>query len=394
MAAHDDLPKGLTIRVSSTGTSSFRFSYRHNGRRHRPTLDGLNPNNRQQRAHAIRLAESFHTAKKIPGFDPAAFFPDEHGKRPGATSTTTVGEALQDYIKRCAGTHKNTTLRGMRQAAGAFTRGPAAIADVRLSELTPAHLRAFISASTISKPSMATYFKPLRAVIAEALEDGAMQSNPLTAKTVSDRLKGMRRVESKIDPFNDGEIVTLCDAARLQSDALANMIVFGFHSGLRLGELFALLWEDIDFRHGIVHVDKAVAEGVLGAPKTAKSIRDVLLRETAIATLKAQKTNTRLRPEGVVFINPSNNKPFRFVKDLHRLWRPAIERAGLAYRNPYQMRHTYISQMLRAGEDPAFIARQVRHSNLVMLNTVYAKYIDEGRGGAGIHQWRGGYGAA
>jgi integrase len=45
-------------------------------------------------------------------------------------------------------------------------------------------------------------------------------------------------------------------------------------------------------------------------------------------------------------------------------------------RRAYQTRHTYATNNLMGGVNPAYIARQMGHSNAKILFTVYAKWID------------------
>jgi integrase len=59
----------------------------------------------------------------------------------------------------------------------------------------------------------------------------------------------------------------------------------------------------------------------------------------------------------------------------NRLWNPAIARAGLRERNPYQTRHTFASLMLYKHEDPVWVSRMLGHASLEMVYTLYGKFI-------------------
>jgi integrase len=59
----------------------------------------------------------------------------------------------------------------------------------------------------------------------------------------------------------------------------------------------------------------------------------------------------------------------------NRIWNPALVRAGLRHRNPYQTRHTFASLMLEQHEDPAWVARMLGHTSLRMLYERYGKFI-------------------
>ncbi|TLS78270.1 hypothetical protein FE236_00480 [Mariprofundus erugo] len=51
--------------------------------------------------------------------------------------------------------------------------------------------------------------------------------------------------------------------------------------------------------------------------------------------------------------------------------------SGVRYRNPYQSRHTYASMMLSAGENPAWIAKQMGHTNMQMVLQKYGRYMPD-----------------
>ena len=51
-----------------------------------------------------------------------------------------------------------------------------------------------------------------------------------------------------------------------------------------------------------------------------------------------------------VFHNPRHHKPWKDDQAIRKtVWIPALERAGIKYRNPYQTRHTFASTMLSKG---------------------------------------------
>lgn len=59
----------------------------------------------------------------------------------------------------------------------------------------------------------------------------------------------------------------------------------------------------------------------------------------------------------------------------HRIWYPALQRAGLRPRDLYQCRHTFASLMLQAGEDPAWVAQTIGHTTTKMLYKRYHRFI-------------------
>jgi integrase len=54
-------------------------------------------------------------------------------------------------------------------------------------------------------------------------------------------------------------------------------------------------------------------------------------------------------------------------------------RAGLAYRRPYSLRHTYATWQLAAGQPLPYVAAQLGHASPMMLLTVYGRWLPKTR---------------
>jgi integrase len=154
---------------------------------------------------------------------------------------------------------------------------------------------------------------------------------------------------------------------------------------LRTSELVALHWGDIDWIHGTVRVWRAVTQAATTPeePKTRSGNRFVKLLAPAIEALMAQKEHSFLA-DNEVFLNPLHGKPWDGDAPIRKLaWIPALKKAGLRYRNPYQTRHTYASMMLTAGESPIWLAQQMGHSDTSMIFRNYGRWIKTENDAAG-----------
>jgi len=132
----------------------------------------------------------------------------------------------------------------------------------------------------------------------------------------------------------------------------------------------ALRWSDIDWGNSVVRITKSFTCGEETSTKTRGSVRDVVLSPPAFKALELQKPYTFEFTQHI-FHNPINNKPWLSDKAIREsFWIPALEKAGVDYRNPYQTRHTYASTMLSVGEYPIWISLQMGHTNTNMLFSV------------------------
>ncbi len=112
-------------------------------------------------------------------------------------------------------------------------------------------------------------------------------------------------------------------------------------TGLRIGELLALRWCNLDLTIGTLSGRESVFEGKTQQPKTQRARRTIPFGPHAIALLKEHRDRaTRKSDDDLVFPNKSG-EPLRESKLLERVLQPAAERAGLGRVTWRQFRHIH-----------------------------------------------------
>ncbi len=136
------------------------------------------------------------------------------------------------------------------------------------------------------------------------------------------------------------------------ADYLKPMVLLVLNTGLRRGEVFNLRWEDVDLKK-----KQIVVEGV-----TAKSgqSRFIALNSEAWALLKDWKEQAQ---GDWVFTSPVTDKRFDNIK---RSWESLRERAGLSDFWFHDLRHTFASKLVMAGEDLYTVKELMGHSTILM----------------------------
>ena len=129
--------------------------------------------------------------------------------------------------------------------------------------------------------------------------------------------------------------------------AMRTLVDLAMHVGLRWGEICALSGARVDFLRARIHVVDALDGGqVRQYPKTRRSLREVPIPPHLVEPL-SQLLVGRDR-SALVFTSPRGT-PLREPNFIRRVWRPALESAGVRYRPIHTMRHTAASWLVQAG---------------------------------------------
>ncbi len=308
----------------------------------------------------------------------ADYFPDSPRARQFGSGgvRVTVDRRLQvqleTYERQVAnGTLSPSTLDGyskaIRSARMAHWTGKP------LAAVTPSELRAWVASMDVTAKFARNLLTPLRSVFEDALNDDVIDFNPFDRIALAKLLKQTTKASDyEVDPFTEDERAQLIKAARPDE---APMVRFWFATGLRPGELMALQWPKIDWLEKKARIDRNQVAGIEKGPKTEAGIRDIELDAEAIAALTAQKAITFLAG-GHVWVNPRTGTPWATDAQLRKtLWDSLCKRAGVRYRNPYQVRHTWASSQITAGANPWFVADQLGHVDVQLVFTTYGKFM-------------------
>lgn len=298
-------------------------------------------------------------------FDLCRHFPRtvEARRREALARDPTVAEVYTRWMATKSA-HRASTLRrysGAYRLYIAPTFAASTFKTLKLSDLKvwSAQLARRISPYTANKARAVFHDMGTFAVM-----DGLVAVNPLT------RLPEHRRTPEPADAFDADECERIVASAR---DALDRHLVhLDLLTGLRLGELFGLRWEDVDWENRQLWVRRNLSpeNGETGT-KTHRERRVDLVGD-ALAVLRAQRESGTIRN-----VFESGGKPVS-VNSFRDRWTPWLKRAGVPYRNPYTMRHTYASRLISAGLPPAYVAGQLGHSVQVLLS-VYARWLPRER---------------
>jgi integrase len=223
--------------------------------------------------------------------------------------------------------------------------------------------------------SVRTYWTPMVGVFGHALRRGIIAKNPCATLE-----KGERPVAgAPALRFLDGQEQIAALLAGAADDYWRLMFATFIFTGLRIGELLALQWADIDLREGFVHVTEQLrTDGTRGKLKTAAAARDVVLMPTLGSALRERRQADGLmqHPKRPVFASQAGHSPDRTT--VRKYLKRACHAAGLQPLSPHALRHTYASILIVGQrEDIVAVSRQLGHAKPSTTLDTYAKFFNQ-----------------
>lgn len=235
--------------------------------------------------------------------------------------------------------------------------------------------------ATLSSQTIMHHYRLLNTILNTAVEWNLLLNNP------AERIRRPRveqRETLSLDDDEVAEMLTLLESAPLKYQAAVYIAVFG---GLRLGEVVALKWSDIEFQSGKLSVTKArqYISGIGNfekAPKTESSKRELKLPKKAIAKLaELQKEQFIQRSElGRLWVGNNNvftqwdGSPISpdtishwFTKWISKTELPQITFHGL--------RHSSASILIAHGTDIVTVSKRLGHSKTSTTTDIYSHAI-------------------
>ena len=154
------------------------------------------------------------------------------------------------------------------------------------------------------------------------------------------------------------------------------------YTGIRIGELLALTWEDIDFDNKLINIHKTIAycnsqisvENCFNSPKTPSSIRKVPLTNFLINIFKQIK---KVSDSDYVISYKERNKCKRsYQKSFSNL----LKKLNIKGHTFHSTRHTFATRLLENKVNPKAVSELLGHSNILTTLKIYSScFLEEKR---------------
>ena len=283
------------------------------------------------------------------------------------------------------------------------------LGHVPICELTPRMIQVFLNSKYDEGLSAATVKKiyaVMKTALIKAVDSELILKNPIRVVTLRKEDVNSRNVlgedEDASDNIDNVKIFTKEEQAILEKAIKGTYYYPVFktllYTGLRIGELTALKWQNVDLDRGLIHVvrtavrvkvfsnsGKSKTRIVIQKPKTKKSIRYVPISQTIVDMLKEhqilqmqkaelrKQKNMPYQNKGFVFCAPNGNcfENRNILRAFHNI----LKKNNLPLYNLHSLRHTYASRLLEKNISIKKISELLGHSDAGFTANIYTHVL-------------------
>lgn len=157
-------------------------------------------------------------------------------------------------------------------------------------------------------------------------------------------------------------------------------IIICLYTGIRLGELLALTWDDVEFNNKLLHIKKTSYTSkvngkntiIIDKPKTKKSNRIIPIPDKLLVLLQIQK-----RASSSNYIITTKQNKMVETRSYQRTFESILSKCGIKHYNFHCLRHTFATRALELGMDIKTLSEILGHTNVAITLNRYAHSLLE-----------------
>ncbi len=234
----------------------------------------------------------------------------------------------------------------------------------------------------------------------QLLKRGGVHQSPLSPKTVSDiicvmksifkfgkengypcpnlnQLKYPQKAHREIEILTDDKRKAIENCLLNSHDPISLGVLFALFTGVRIGELCGLRWEDIDFNNGIIYIRRTIeripdldplspqkTKVIISEPKTENSFRIIPLPSFLAAYMKKQQQ------DGCCYLL-TGSKDYTEPHQYYVRYQKLLNRNHINAHTFHSLRHTFATRCVENGFDVKSLSEILGHASVTTTLEIY-----------------------
>jgi len=306
--------------------------------------------------------------------------------RPAVDLNVTVAAYAERWLHLITASIKPRTLESYEKTLRLHLLPAFGVAKVR--QLQKGRVKAFLAdklASGLSRNSVRIIHATLRAMLNCAIDDGLILANP--ADKLGRQLRLVQRAterQEEIKALTRDQLSAFLTGASEKDRRHTALFLLMARTGLRLGEAFALQWEDLNFAEREIRVARALSAGRIETPKSGHGRTVDMSKELARTLLRLQieRKEEKMKrgwQEMPAWVFCSEAGTPLNMANVEKAFKRILKAAGLPFHfSPHCLRHTFASQLLQHGVSPVYAQRQLGHASIQLTVDTYGRWLPMG----------------
>ena len=258
------------------------------------------------------------------------------------------------------------------------------LGEMDLAEITPYVLQCYVTELLkcgnlrTGKGLSANSVNSIITVIQNTLKTA--YSLGMVSEYVGDKIKRPRSSEKKVECFSMSEQKKIEQYILNERNTRFFGVLLCLYTGLRIGELLALEWSDIDMSKGELRVNKTCHYGkdengafgrIIDIPKTQSSIRTIPIPRQLMPQLREVKKKSH--STHIV----SNGSNLISIRSYQRSFSALLKKLNIPHHGFHSLRHTFATRALECGIDVKTLSEILGHKNPTVTLNRYAHSLME-----------------
>ena len=273
------------------------------------------------------------------------------------------------------------------------------IGYIQLCNLTSKDIQTLINekAETMSYSSVKKIYEIINDCLKYAVNEEMLRRNPIISVSLPARAN-MAVQKKDISIYSQDEVDKLVDniynntfTATKSLYRYSPAFILALNTGLRVGELCALKWENVDMFNKFLRVNSSLSyvkthnengvkrKSVFTDPKTNTSNRLIPLNQKSILALEELQRRNKAQHIKSKYVVSDLKGGFVPQRNISRTLQNICDYAGIEYKGIHAMRHTFATNLITKGVDVRTVSDLLGHHNIQTTLAIYAHSIQENK---------------